>query len=60
MPDCRFEDTPDVFVCSETCLATMLIRLILAREQLHERFSVSAVFPAQNRRINTVARHVLL
>ena len=27
----------------------MLIRSILAREKLHERFSASAVFPAQNR-----------
>ena len=36
-------------VCSKTCLATVLIRSIFAREKLHERFSASAVFPAQNR-----------
>ena len=35
--------------CSKTCLATVFIRSILAREKLHERFSASAVFPAQNR-----------
>ena len=38
-----------VIICSKTCLATVLIRSILAREKLHERFSASAVFPAQNR-----------
>ena len=36
-------------VCSKTCLATVLIRSIFAREKLHERFSASAVFPVQNR-----------
>ena len=36
-------------VCSKTCLATVLIRSIFAREKMHERFSASAVFPAQNR-----------
>ena len=35
--------------CCKTCLATVLIRSIFAREKLHERFSASAVFPAQNR-----------
>ena len=34
--------------CSKTCLV-VLIRSIFAREKLHERFSASAVFPAQNR-----------
>ena len=38
----------DSHVCSKTCLATVLIRSIFAREKLHERFSASAVFPAQN------------
>ena len=37
-----------IWVCSKTCLATVLIRSIFAREKLHERFSASAVFPAQN------------
>ena len=36
-------------ICSKTCLATVIIRSIFAREKLHERFSASAVFPAQNR-----------
>ena len=38
-----------VIICSKTCLATVLIRSIFAREKMHERFSASAVFPAQNR-----------
>ena len=46
--------------CSKTCLATVLIRSIFAREKLHERFSASAVFQRKIERINTVARHVLL
>ena len=33
------------WLCSKTCLATVLIRA----GKLHERFSASAVFPAQNR-----------
>ena len=45
---------------SKTCLATVLIRSIFAREKLHERFSASAVFQRKIERINTVARHVLL
>ena len=36
-------------ICRKTCLATVLICSIFAREKLHERFSASAVFPAQNR-----------
>ena len=48
------------FVCSKTCLATVLIRSIFAREKLHERFSASAVFQRKIERINTVARNVLL
>ena len=36
-------------MCSKTCLATVLIRSIFAQEKLHERFSASAVFLAQNR-----------
>ena len=36
--------------CSKACFATVLIRSIFAREKLHERFSASAVFPAQNRK----------
>ena len=47
-------------LCSKTCLATVLIRSIFAREKLHERFSASAVFQRKIERINTVARHVLL
>ena len=35
-------------VCSKICLATVLICLIFAQEKLHERFSGSTVFPAQN------------
>ena len=46
--------------CSKTCLATVLIRSIFAREKLHERFSASAVFQRKIERINTEARHVLL
>ena len=47
--NCPFlKGTNDGF-CSKTCLATVLIRSIFAREKLHERFSASAVFPAQNR-----------
>ena len=42
-----YEQNKDV--CSKTCLATVLIRSIFAREKLHERFSASAVFSAQNR-----------
>ena len=38
----------------------MLIRSIIAREKLDERFSASAVFQRKIERINTVARHVLL
>ena len=33
--------------CSKTCLATVLIRSIFSRRKMHERFSASAVFPAQ-------------
>ena len=47
-------------LCSKTCLATVLIRSIFARENLHERFSAHAVFQRKIERINTVARHVLL
>ena len=47
-------------VCSKTCLATVLIRSIFAREKLLERFSASTVFQRKIERINTVARHVLL
>ena len=46
--------------CSKTCLTSMLIRSIFAREKLHERFSASTVFQRKIERINTVARHVLL
>ena len=35
--------------CSKTCLATALICSIFAWEKLHERFSASGVFPAQDR-----------
>ena len=38
--------------CSKTCLATVLIRSIFAREKLHERFSASAVFQRKIERIN--------
>ena len=47
-------------VCSKICLATVLIRSIFALEQMHERFSASAIFQRKIERINAVARHVLL
>ena len=47
-------------MCGKTCLATVLIRSIFAREKLHERFSASAVFRRKIERINTATRHVLL
>ena len=34
----------EIQFCSKTCLATVLIRSIFAREKMHERFSASAVF----------------
>ena len=37
------------YVCSKTCLVTVLICSIFAWEKLHYRFSASAVFPGQNR-----------
>ena len=43
--------------CRKTCLATVLIRSIFAREKLHERFSASAVFQRKIERINTVFYH---
>ena len=47
-------------VCSKTCLATVFIRSIFAREKMHESFSASAGFQLKIERINTVARHALL
>ena len=47
-------------LCSKTCLATVLIRWIFAREKLHERFTASVVFQRKIERIDTVARNVLL